>query len=72
MNLFKRFERLLPQNPLRVADVIAVDGTTVFVEEVGGAQFQVRGTATVGSRVYVRNQVIEGPAPDLPLGVIEE
>ena len=72
MNLFKRFERLLPQNPLRVADVIAVDGTTVLVEEVGGVRFQVRGTATVGSRVYVRNQVIEGPAPDLPLEVIEE
>ena len=72
MNLFKRFERLLPQNPLRVADVIAVDGTTLLVEEVGGAKFQVRGTATVGSRVYVRNQVIEGPAPDLPLEVIEE
>lgn len=72
MNLFKRFERLLPQNPLRVADVIAVDGTTVLVEEVGGARFKVRGTATVGTRVYVRNQVIEGPAPDLPLEVIEE
>ena len=72
MNLFKRFERLLPQNPLRVADVIAVDGTTVLVEEVGGARFQVRGEATVGARVYIRNQVIECPAPDLPLEVIEE
>lgn len=72
MNLFKRFERLLPQNPLRVADVISVDGTNVLVEEIGGARFQFRGTATPGTRVYVRNQVIEGPAPDLPLEVIEE
>lgn len=72
MNLFKRFERLLPQHPLRVADVIAVDGTAVLVEEVGGVRFQVRGEASVGDRVYIRNQVIEGPAPDLPLEVIEE
>lgn len=72
MNLFKRFERLLPQHPLRVATVISVDGTNVLVEEVGGVRFQVRGEASVGDRVYIRNQVIEGPAPDLPLEVIEE
>ena len=72
MNLFKRFERLIPQHPLRVASVLAVDGTAVLVEEVGGAQFTVRGEASVGDRVYVRNQVIEGPAPNLPLEVIEE
>ena len=72
MNLFKRFERLLPQHPLRIADVISVDGTNILVQEVGGVRFQVRGEATAGDRVYVRNQVIEGPAPDLPLEVLEE
>ena len=72
MNLFKRFERLLPRNPLRVAEVVSVDGTEVLVEEVGGVRFQVRGEANVGDRVYIRNQVIEGPAPNLPLEVIEE
>lgn len=72
MNLFKRFERLLPQYPLRVADVIAVVGTAVLVQEVGGARFTVRGEANVGDRVYIRNQVIEGSAPNLPLEVIEE
>lgn len=72
MNLFKRFERLLPQHPLRVGEVTAVDGTVVTVSEVGGGPVQVRGEATVGSQVYFRNSVIEGPAPNLPLEVIEE
>ncbi len=72
MNLFKRFERLLPQHPLRVGDVTAVDGTTVTVTEYGGGPVHVRGEATVGSMVYFSDSVIEGPAPDLPLEVIEE
>lgn len=72
MNLFKRFQLLLPQAPLRVGKVLAVDGTAVMVAEVGGAPVRVRGEATVGSQVYFRNSAIEGPAPNLPLEVIEE
>ena len=72
MNLYKRFHRLLPQNPLRVGEVLAIDGTVVTVEEIGGARVQVRGEATVGTKVYFRDSVIEGPAPNLPLEVIEE
>lgn len=72
MNLFKRFQRLLPQNPLRVGQVLSVDGTSITVEETGGALVRVRGEAAVGEKVYFRDSVIEGPAPNLPLEVIEE
>lgn len=72
MNLFKRFQRLLPQNPLRVGQVLSVDGTAFTVQETGGGLVQVRGEAAVGDKVYFRDSVIEGPAPNLPLEVIEE
>lgn len=72
MNLFKRFERLVPKSVLRTGEVLAVDGTTVRVEELGGRITTVRGTATVGQRVYIRNDVIEGVAPTLPLEVVTE
>ena len=71
-NLFKRFERLLPRHPLRVGTVLSVDGTTVLVQEQGGGVVRVRGEATAGTKVYFRDSIIEGPAPNLPLEVIEE
>ena len=71
-NLFKRFERLLPHHPLRVGTVLSVDGTTVLVQEQGGGVVRVRGEATAGTKVYFRDLTIEGPAPNLPLEVIEE
>jgi hypothetical protein len=38
---------------------------------VSGAQLHVRGTASLGDWVYVRDSVIEGPAPDLEETTIE-
>ena len=71
-NLFKRFERLLPHHPLRVGTVLTVDGTTALVQEQGGGVVRVRGDAITGAKVYFRDSTIEGPAPNLPLEVIEE
>lgn len=72
MNQFKRFERLLSRRPLRVGVVQTIDGTVVEVQEQGGGLVRVRGEATAGDHVYFRDSVIEGPAPNLPLEVIEE
>lgn len=72
MNQFKRFERLLSRRPLRVGVVQAVDGTAVVVQEQGGGLARVRGEAAAGDHVYFRDSAIEGPAPNLPLEVIEE
>lgn len=72
MNLFKQFKELNPAAPLRVGTVTSIDGTEVRVLEVGGRDTLARGEAAVGDQVYLRNSVIEGKAPSLPLEIVEE
>lgn len=72
MNLFSRFQKLLPNHPLRVGTVLGIDGTSLLLEEVGGALVTIRGSAAVGARVYFKDGVFDSLAPDLPLEVIEE
>jgi hypothetical protein len=70
MNLFKVFKSLIPEPPLQVGDVIAFDDGTALVELPGGGVVQARGEAIIGERVFVRDGVIEGPAPTLPVEII--
>lgn len=70
-NLFARFQRLLPGSPLLVCAVISSGLGGAIVELPGGARIAVRGEASVGSKVFVRNGAIEGPAPDLPVELVE-
>lgn len=70
-NLFTRFQRLIPRPPLRIGDVVAYDNGVATVQEPGGGQSQARGEASVGDRVFFRNGVIEGPAPNLSVAIIE-
>ncbi|AXY83361.1 hypothetical protein [Acidovorax phage ACPWH] len=67
MNLFKRFLRLIPQPPLRIGDVIQVADGVATVSEIGGGLVNARGDVQVGDRVFFRDGVIEGPAPNLPV-----
>lgn len=69
-NLFVLFRRMIPTFPLQVGDVLSVDGDVAVVEMPGGGQLQARGAATVGQRVFVRNGLIEGLAPALPVETI--
>jgi hypothetical protein len=71
VNLFKRFLGLRPDPPLQVGTVLAVVGGTATVELPGGGQVQARGAAAIGARVFVRDGVIEGGAPALPVELIE-
>lgn len=58
---------------LQVADVAAVNGDgTVTVTLPGGGVLRVRGTASVGDRVFVKDGKIDGEAPELPFVAIEE
>lgn len=66
MNVYKEFERLMAPGPLQVATVLSVDAAGVLAELPGGAILRARGEAAVGARVFVRDGVIEGPAPSLP------
>lgn len=65
MNLFKQFLDLLPPRPLEVGTVASIADGVAVIELPGGATLQARGDATVGQRVFVRDGLIEGSAPEL-------
>ena len=72
MNLFKALVDALPSYPLKVGVVVSVEdgGLAAIVELPGGGQTRVRtaeATTVVGDRVYIRNGVIEGAAPNKPI-----
>lgn len=64
-NPYKRLLGLLPTRPLLVGTVLSVTGGVARIQEPGGGIGTARGEATVGERVYFRDGVIEGPAPNL-------
>jgi len=70
-NLFKQLQGLFPDPPLLVGTVLAVDNGVATIELDDGGRSQARGQVNVGDRVFFRDDVIEGPAPDLPLEIIE-
>jgi hypothetical protein len=70
-NLYKALKGLFPDAPLQVGNVIAIDNGVATIELDDGGRAQARGEVTVGDRVFFRDEVIEGPAPDLTLEIIE-
>ena len=62
---------LLPQTPLQVGDVAAVDNGVATITLPGGGTTNARGEAQVGERVFFRDGVIEGAAPALPVVFLE-
>lgn len=68
-NLYRKFKALIPDAPLLVGTVVAT--TPLRIELPDGAQIPARGEATIGERVFVRDGAIEGPAPTLPVELIE-
>lgn len=64
-NPWREFAALNPPAPLLVGTVAAISGGVATVTLPGGGVLRARGTATVGLRVYVRDGLIEGPAPTL-------
>lgn len=65
-NAFREFMALMPDQPLEVGDVTAIKASVAMIQLPGGGVVHSRGQATVGQRVFVRDGVIEGPAPTLP------
>lgn len=71
-NPWKALQGLISGGPLQVGDIIDVTGTLATIQEPGGGLAQARGEApAIGQRVYFRDGVIEGEAPDLPIEIIE-
>lgn len=71
MNLYVQLKRILKDPPLQWGQVIDYADGVATVQMPGGGLLSARGTASIGDNVYVRNDVIEGIAPDLPLEPID-
>jgi hypothetical protein len=71
LNLFTEFKRLLPNAPLQVGTVVSSDNGVHTVELPGGGLLKARGNTYVGQTVFVRDGMVQGSAPALPVEVIE-
>ena len=72
-NLWKKFESLLPQDPLLTATVTAhnSDGTST-VQYPGDGIAVVRGQGVaVDGKAFIRSNQVQGEAPDLPFSEFE-
>lgn len=69
-NPYKLLRELLPEAPLLVGTVTVVGDGVATVTLPGGGTLQARGVAVVNQRVFVRDGLIEGDAPVLPVEVI--
>lgn len=70
-NLYTLFRELVPEPALQVGTVQSVANGVADVLLPGGGVIQARGDTTTGTKVFVRNGVIEGTAPSLSIEVIE-
>ena len=70
-NLYKAFLDLIPDPALQVGTVLEINSNIVTLTMPGGGLLKARGEATLGQTVFVRGGVIEGPAPSLPIELIE-
>lgn len=70
-NLYQRLRAIIPSPRVQVGTVASVVPGRAIVTFPDGATLMVRGAAAHGDRVYVRDGVIEGPAPVLPVIEIE-
>lgn len=70
-NPYARLRNLFPEARLLVGTVTVAGTEMATVELPDGSTVRVRGVASVGDQVYVRDGVIEGPAPNLTIVEIE-
>ena len=69
-NLYQQFKAVFPDAPLFVGTVQAVSGGVATEELPDGGVQRARGAAAIGAQVWVRDGVLEGEAPALPVAVV--
>ena len=69
-NLYQQFKAVFPDAPLFVGTVQSVSGGVATVELPDGGILRARGAAAIGAQVWVRDGVLEGDAPALPVAVV--
>ena len=70
-NLWRRLRGLNPEAVLMIGEIVATTPGGRVVQLLDGAQIAARGTGTIGTKVFVRDGIIEGEAPDLTEVLIE-
>jgi hypothetical protein len=70
-NAYAMFRSLLKEPRLSIGTVVLIENGEASISLPGGGVTRARGDATVGQKVFVRNRVIEGAAPNLPIVLIE-
>lgn len=70
-NPYKLLKSILPDPPQLVGDVVAFGNGVATIALPDNSQVQARGEANIGDRVFVRDGLIEGPAPNLTVVFIE-
>ncbi len=71
LNPYRQLVALLPEPPLLVGTVESITDTGAVIILPDGGRLTVRGDTTTGQKVFIRNGIIEGIAPDLPTEMIE-
>lgn len=73
INLFTRFARLTAAAPLQIGEVTAhnTDGTSTVLTPAGGFLRPRGQQVPVGQQAFVREGVIDGTAPALPVVTID-
>ncbi|MDP3887006.1 hypothetical protein [Hydrogenophaga sp.] len=64
-NPYARWLALQPPKRRQVGTVLAMEGGVATIELPSGGRLQAVGQASVGDRVFVRDGLIEGEAPNL-------
>jgi len=64
-NVWTAFNSLMPRDPLLVGGIASTDGNVSVINLLDGGVVSVRGTGTIGNKVYIRAGRIEGPAPTM-------
>ena len=68
-NIYVQIKELLGPGRLEIGKVLSVSNGTAVLELPGGGIIRARGAATVNTRVYVQDGVIQGEAPNRPVQV---
>lgn len=70
-NPFVRLVNALPKYPKLYGTVTTVEDGTVVVTLLGGGVLRATGSGySVGAKVFIRNGLVEGEAPNMPAGEI--
>ena len=72
-NIYREFQNLIPEPPLLVGTVEAINGEIGSIRLPGDEIISARGATgeMINQKVFVRNDLIEGIAPNLPIEIIE-